>query len=341
MNKILTTIGAAVFLLGCSTLPQKQDQTPDQAQNGTLSKTEIWKSEGLNAEGEKTLQYRFYWLDEEVQIERIGNGFLNPKTKVIERGWDVFQTAHKDGNFKQRLWFNWHSDSEKVGAVGTSTELTKDNLKEVHFVGTSTNGLVSGVIKTGYSKDGRTISETVEDFISDGTHVLSSPVNTFHKLDEVTASELFESGEIILPTESKFFEPKLERLLGNWESKDNDGKVILKISWNAWAMGNLLIEYFTFLNEKGELANKGMNVTGIDPASGRITMWSIGKNGFGRSGGWDFISDNITGQRQGNNRLIRKLEDDNTITAYWQSKEKGKYTGENNKYTLKRVVETE
>ena len=146
---------------------------------------------------------------------------------------------------------------------------------------------------------GRTISETVEDFISDGTHVLSSPVNTFHKLDGVTASELFESGEIILPTESKFFEPKLERLLGNWESKDNDGKVILKISWNAWAMGNLLIEYFTFLNEKGELANKGMNVTGIDPASGRITMWSIGKNGFGRSGGWDFISDNITGQRQG------------------------------------------
>ena len=51
MKKILTPIGAAVFLLGCSTLPQKQDQTPDQAQNGTLSKTEIWKSEGLNADG--------------------------------------------------------------------------------------------------------------------------------------------------------------------------------------------------------------------------------------------------------------------------------------------------
>ncbi|SVB37783.1 uncharacterized protein METZ01_LOCUS190637, partial [marine metagenome] len=31
MNKILTTIGAVVFLLGCSTLPQEQDQTSAQA----------------------------------------------------------------------------------------------------------------------------------------------------------------------------------------------------------------------------------------------------------------------------------------------------------------------
>jgi len=82
-------------------------------------------------------------------------------------------------------------------------------------------------------------------------------------------------------------------------------------------------------------------VTGIDPSSGRLTMWSIGKNGFARSGGWDFISNNVTGQRQGNNRLIRKLEDDNTITAYWQSKKNGEYTGQNNKYTLKKVVEAE
>ena len=85
----------------------------------------------------------------------------------------------------------------------------------------------------------------------------------------------------------------------------------------------------------------GINITGIDPSNGRLTMWSVGKNGFQRRGGWDFISDNVTGQQQGNNRLIRKFEDDNTITAYWQSKKNGEYTGENDKYTLKRVVETE
>ncbi len=341
MNKILTTIGAVVFLLGCSTLPQEQDQTSAQAQNGTQSKNEIWTSEGLDAEGEKTLQYRFYWFDEGVQIERIGNAFLNPETKVIERGWDVFQTAHKDGDFKQRLWFGWYSDSGKVGNVGTSTELTKDNLKLVHFVGTSTNGLMSGVIKTKYSEGGGVIDETVENFIINGTHVESTPVNTFHKLDRVTASELFDNGDIVLPKEVELFEPKLERLLGSWESKNKEGKVTLKISWNKWAMGKLLIEHFTFLNEKGEWSNGGMNVTGLDPASGRITLWSIRKNGFARSGGWDFISDDTTGQRQGNNRLIRKLEDDNTITAYWQSKKNGEYSGENGKYTLKRVVGSE
>ena len=95
------------------------------------------------------------------------------------------------------------------------------------------------------------------------------------------------------------------------------------------------------INEKSEISGGGIRITGIDPSNGRLTMWSVGKNGFQRRGGWDFISDNVTGQRQGNNRLIRKLEDDNTITAYWQSKKNGEYTGENDKYTLKRVVGNE
>ena len=40
MIKILTTIGAVVFLLGCSTLSQEQNQTHAQAQNGAQSQTE-------------------------------------------------------------------------------------------------------------------------------------------------------------------------------------------------------------------------------------------------------------------------------------------------------------
>ena len=40
MIKILTTIGVVVFLLGCSTLPQEQNQTHAQAQNGAQSQTE-------------------------------------------------------------------------------------------------------------------------------------------------------------------------------------------------------------------------------------------------------------------------------------------------------------
>ena len=41
MKKILTTIGAAVFLLGCSTLSQKQDQAPAQRQNGYSHKLNL------------------------------------------------------------------------------------------------------------------------------------------------------------------------------------------------------------------------------------------------------------------------------------------------------------
>jgi hypothetical protein len=40
MEKILTTIVGAVFLSGCSSLSQKQDQTPAQGQNGIQSQTE-------------------------------------------------------------------------------------------------------------------------------------------------------------------------------------------------------------------------------------------------------------------------------------------------------------
>ena len=39
MKKILTTIVGAVFLSGCSSLSQKQDQTPAQGQNGIQSQT--------------------------------------------------------------------------------------------------------------------------------------------------------------------------------------------------------------------------------------------------------------------------------------------------------------
>ena len=109
-------------------------------------------------------------------------------------------------------------------------------------------------------------------------------------------------------------------------------------------MGSLLVEKFEkydSINEKSEITGGGIRITGIDPSNGRLTLWSVGKNGFHRRGGWDFISDKVTGQRENNTRLIRTFEDDNTITAYRQSKKNGEYTGENNKFTLKRVVETE
>ena len=88
-------------------------------------------------------------------------------------------------------------------------------------------------------------------------------------------------------------------------------------------MGKLLVERFTFFDENARETGGGINVTGMHPTSGRLEMWSIGKDGFMRSGGWDFVSDDTVAQRQGNNRLVRQFTDQNTMTAYWQSKTAG------------------
>ena len=79
----------------------------------------------------------------------------------------------------------------------------------------------------------------------------------------------------------------------------------------------------------------------MDPSSGRLTTWSVGKNGFQRRGGWDVLSDKVTGQRQNNDRIIRRFENNDTVTVYWQSKKNGEYFGERGKYTLKRVLKAQ
>ena len=209
--------------------------------------------------------------------------------------------------------------------MGTSVGLFNGSLNLIRFQGVNTNNIIfSGTIKKEISEDGATSHETWSDLIFNGNYIESTPKRENRKLDVTHLRSLFQNGAILLPenAETAEFAQPFKKLIGRWERKNKDGSDALKIRWRMSGMGKLLIENFTFFNEKGEEGQSGINATGIDPASGRITMWSIGKNGFRRSGGWDFISDNVTGQRQGNNRLIRKLEDDNTITVYWQSKKK-------------------
>ena len=230
------------------------------------------------------------------------------------------------------------------GDVGTAVGLINGNKSIIRFQGVNTNNIIfSGTIKKELSEDGLKSHETWNELIINGNYVESTPKRENHILGDTNLMSLFQNGEITSPVEKEtvdFLKP-LEKLIGRWELKNEKNNVTYKFQWRLSAMESLLVEKYDYINEKSEISGGGINITGIDPSSGRLTMWSVGKIGFRRRGGWDFISDNVTGQRQGNNRLIRKLEDDNTITAYWQSKKNGEYTGENNKFTLKRVVETE
>ena len=335
-HNIIISIG---LLSGAFILSQPKAIAQDQITKELLTRESgVWFAESTNTEGEKFNNYSGYWYVDELELARGVHLNVNAATKKLISALHVYTSVNESGKQTESLLLNSNGD------VGTSVGLFNGNLNLIRFQGVNTNNITfSGTIKKELSEDGATSHETWSDLIFNGNYVESTPKREIRKLDGTDLRSLFQNGEILPPENvetAKFAEP-FQKLIGRWESKNKDGNVALKIRWRMSGMGKLLIENFTFFNEKGEEGNSGINATGIDPASGQITMWSIGKNGFRRSGGWDFISDDTTGQRQGNNRLIRKLEDDNTITAYWQSKKNGEYTGQNNKYTLKKVVEAE
>jgi len=335
-HNIIISIG---LLAGAFIFSQSKAIAQDQITKELLTRESgTWLSESTNTEGEKFNNYSGYWYVDELELARGVHLNVNAATKKLISALHVYTSVNESGKQTESLLLNSNGD------VGTSVGLFNGSLNLIRFQGVNTNNITfSGTIKKELSEDGATSHETWSDLIFNGNYVESTPKREIRKLDGTDLRSLFQNGEILPPENvetAKFAEP-FQKLIGRWQSKNKDGNVALKIRWRMSGMGKLLIENFTFFNEKGEEGNSGINATGIDPASGQITMWSIGKNGFRRSGGWDFISDDTTGQRQGNNRLIRKLEDDNTITAYWQSKKNGEYTGQNNKYTLKKVVEAE
>ena len=336
IHNIIISIG---LLSGAFILSQPKAIAQDQITKELLTRESgVWFAESTNTEGEKINNYSWFWYVDELELGRGVHFNVNAETKKLISSLHVYTVVNESGKQTESLFFN------SEGNVGKSVGLFNGNTNIIRFQGVNTNNIIfSGTIKKDLSEDGLKSHETWSNLIFNGNYVESTPKREHTKLEATNMQPLFEEGKILRPEETKtadFLDP-FEKLIGRWERKNKDGNVALEIRWRMSGMGKLLIENFTFFNEKGEEGNSGINATGIDPASGQITMWSIGKNGFRRSGGWDFISDDTTGQRQGNNRLIRKLEDGNTITAYWQSKENGKYTGENGKYTLKRVVETE
>ena len=333
---IIISIG---LLAGAFILSEPKAIAQDQITKELLTRESgVWFAESINTEGEKINNYSWFWYVDELELGRGVHFNVNAETKKLISSLHVYTVVNESGKQTESLFFN------SEGNVGTSVGLFNGNTNIIRFQGVNTNNIIfSGTIKKELSEDGLKSHETWSDLIFNGNYVESTSKREHTKLEATNMQPLFEEGKILRPEETKtadFLVP-FEKLIGRWEMKNEKGDVALKIRWRRSGRGRLLVEYFSFFDEKGNQGNSGLNVSGIDPSSGRLTMWSIGKGGFRRSGGWDLISENVTGQRQGNNRLIRKLEDDDTITAYWQSKKNGVYSGQNNKYTLKKIVEAE
>ena len=335
-QNIIISIG---LLSGAFILSQPKAIAQDQITKELLTRESgVWFAESTNTEGEKMNHYSWYGYVDELELGRGVHFNVNAETKKLISSLHVYTTVNKSGKQTESLFFNSNGD------VGTAVGLINGNKSIIRIQGVNTNNIIfSGTIKKELSEDGLKSHETWNELIINGNYVESTPKRENRKLVDTNLMSLFQNGEITSPVEKEtvdFLKP-LEKLIGRWELKNEKNNVTFKFQWRLSAMGSLLVEKYDSINEKNAITGGGIRITGIDPSNGRLTIWSVGKNGFQRRGGWDFISDKVTGQRENNTRLIRTFEDDNTITAYWQSKKNGEYTGENNKFTFKRVVETE
>ena len=335
-HNIIISIG---LLSGAFSLSQPKAIAQDQITKELLTRESgVWFAESTNTEGEKMNHYSWYGYVDELELGRGVHFNVNAETKKLISSLHVYTTVNKSGKQTESLFFNSNGD------VGTAVGLINGNKSIIRIQGVNTNNIIfSGTIKKELSEDGLKSHETWNELIINGNYVESTPKRENRKLVDTNLMSLFQNGEITSPVEKEtvdFLKP-LEKLIGRWELKNEKNNVTFKFQWRLSAMGSLLVEKYDSINEKNAITGGGIRITGIDPSNGRLTIWSVGKNGFQRRGGWDFISDKVIGQRENNTRLIRTFEDDNTITAYWQSKKNGEYTGENNKFTFKRVVETE
>ena len=332
-HNIIISIG---LLAGAFILSEPKAIAQDQITKELLTRESgVWFAESINTEGEKINNYSWFWYVDELELGRGVHFNVNAETKKLISSLHVYTVVNKSGKQTESLFFNSNGD------VGTAVGLINGNKSIIRIQGVNTNNIIfSGTIKKELSEDGLKSHETWNELIINGNYVESTPKRENRKLVDTNLMSLFQNGEITSPVEKEtvdFLKP-LEKLIGRWEMKNEKNDVTFKFQWRLSAMGSLLVEKYESINEKSEITGGGIRITGIDPSNGRLTMWSVGKNGFKRRGGWDFISTKVTGQRENNTRLIRKFEDDNTITAYWQSKKNGEYTGENNKFTFKRVV---
>ena len=109
MKITLTTIVGAVFLSGCSSLSQKQDQTPAQGQNGIQSQTETIANSFEMRLKEAQKPFTYLRVDKMKVKEGMETDYLE-----IERQWkEIHEKLMTDG--KQLSWSLWKPKDENLG----------------------------------------------------------------------------------------------------------------------------------------------------------------------------------------------------------------------------------
>ena len=162
----------------------------------------------------------------------------------------------------------------------------------------------------------------------------------FKKTNRSSVEDLVEHKELVFGNWNKN-QPisqlaPMKRLLGHWQVKDSNGKEELNCHFQYVGNARWMVEFFKFPG-----GGAGLNVSGVDPLTGELALWSVGKNFMGKIGRWDELDKNVLGQVQGSSRLVREFPNAKTYKAHWQQLKNGSFVDYPEKgYTAKFVEES-
>lgn len=307
---------------------------PNTVKLSDLSGTEgIWKSEFNDAEGNDRVAYDMRWLNEPYQVMRHVRVTVNPKTKTPVEMWAGFVKVDPSQQQFEGLYFS------TAGWVGETSGVPTDNGHVIHVSITGTNRSRFHMTVHERRESDTAFTSSSKSILYGGRFIEGGEVQRFTKVDQ-TFRELMDNGAIVFEEVAEPIEAlaPLSRLLGRWQSADRAGTTSHDLRWSLRMDKKWLIERWRVGGESG---SGGFNVSGVDPATGMLTLWSISSDFMGKIGRWDVISDTVLGQVQGDARLIREFPDPDTFKAHWQIRRAGSFVDvpadQAEPYTVKRV----
>ena len=307
----------------------------------------VFQNVGVQAQGlnpltgawKKSNGYFFNWINEDtgifdhVQIQFAEDG--KTVSKVLE-GW---VTQPNEAGLSHRFIVSSSGNYAMAYQTFDGKEI------RIHWVAQGK----AGHEKLELSADGTTITANGSFDLNDegfsmrdlGDSAVSTKLPESHERGWKNFRELLQKEAFVMPAEeeSQLFDSRLTPLLGRWHSNREDGSLALEINWRQTALGKFLLEVYKFYDTEGNISASGLNISGNDPYSDRILLWGNNAEAFHQKGGWDFVDDKTIIQREGDWRLIRKLENPRTIDARWEQKIAGRYrkAKDSSPYTLRKL----
>ena len=294
----------------------------------------VWKREFKNQEGKPQLVYIQHRIDTNTALMRSFQLDLDPDSLEVKwsiTGWTGLSPSGE----------NFHGlGFASGGQVFEIVRIPKRGKFLYQMMGTGTNGSHWFYTQVQEFLSDTEIRVTQMIVTTNGTFTEKVLKGNFKKTNRSSIEDLVQHKELVFGNWNKN-QPisqlaPMKRLLGHWQVKDSNGKEELNCHFRYHGDGKWMVEYWNFAG-----GGAGVNVSGVDPLTGELALWSVGKNFMGKIGRWDELDKDVLGQVQGGGRLVREFPDAKTYKAHWQGLTKGAYVDARQKgYTAKLVEES-